>query len=125
MRTYYLAFGYTDRWYDKWLKGYTHVAVIARVNGALVGIEPINKHCFLYAGNEIILSNWNEVLKVEVRSSKANQLIGLKFQTCATLVQYIMGIKTGAYLCQTLYDRLTARTYPGVEVSKCDSKILN
>ena len=115
---YYLAFGYSDKWYNRWLKGYTHVALILHVDGGYVGLEPLLKRCAISCGMDIRLDEWDEILKIKVTPTKANRLIGLRFQTCATFVQYVMGISTGAILCQTLYDRLTTREYQGVKVDK-------
>ena len=119
---YYLAFGYTDQWFDRFLKGYTHVALIMSVQGGHIGMEPMLRRCHISCGLEFDLSEWDEVLKVEVVSTRVNRLIGLRFQTCATFVQYIMGISTGSYLCQTLYERLTNRVYTGVEVTKWNTQ---
>lgn len=119
---YYLAFGYSDRWYDKWLRGYTHVALIAKYETLYIAMQPVHKCCYLMIGASVKFENWPAMLKVRVTPTKANRLIGLRFQTCATFVQYIMGISTGALLCQTLYERLLNREYEGVEVSICDLK---
>lgn len=119
---YYLAFGYTDKWYNRFLPGFTHVALIMPIDGGYIGIEPALRRCHISCGVDFNHKEWAEVLKVEVISLKANRLIGVKFQTCATFVQYIIGISTGSYLCQTLYERLTNRVYTGVEVTKWNTQ---
>lgn len=121
-RTYYLAFGYSDKWYTNYLRGYTHVAVVARSNGLVIGLEPLLSFCKVVAGTTVNLQEWNEILCVRVQHKRANNLFKLQFQTCATVAQYIMGINTGAILCQTLYNRLTKRKYPGVDVSPWPGK---
>jgi|ERR1700679_2560765 len=116
---YYLAFGHTDGWYGKYLTGYTHLSMGVKVNGVYVQLHPTHHNCVVDIGSRLSLKWWDSALQITVEKvTRRNRLIKLNLQTCATFAQYVMGIDTGAYLCQTLYDRLTTRKYPGVEVVK-------
>ena len=121
-RIYYLNFSYTDCWYGKILKGYTHVDLIARTNKAFVELSPLASRCFILVGDEVTIDKPEGFLRVRVAHSSRAQLIKPTIQTCTTFVQYVMGINVGAFLCQTLYDRLTTKQYPGIEVTKWQRK---
>lgn len=119
-RKFYFMFGYTDQWYGKHLSGFTHVALAEEKGSRVIVFEPLMATCFTLikpAPYHEMLQHY-EVLEVRVKCTRANRLIRPIFQTCATFVQYIAGISTGALLCQTLYERLLYRKYEGIEVKK-------
>lgn len=118
MKTYYLIFGYSDKWYTRFLRGYTHLSVVYKIPGGYVYLNPLLSSCKIEAAASFGIHEDMEVLQVKVNVLKANRLIKPIFQTCATFVQYVIGISTGAFLCQSLYNRLTTRIYRGVEVKK-------
>ena len=122
---YYFLFSRLDNaWYLRMQPGFTHVSLI-RVHGKRWMIfEPLLRCCFLNIckANEYHRFKNYVVLEVKVKVTKRNRLIRPIFQTCATFVQYIAGISTGAILCQTLYDRLLNCKLEGVEVKKWEPK---
>lgn len=50
-----------------------------------------------------------EILEVDVKATLKQKLFKERFQTCATLIQYLAGIDLDATLVQTLYERLTTK----------------
>lgn len=124
-RVFYFLFGYSDQWYDKFLPGFTHVSLVEVKGSKLIVYEPLRATCFTLIKSiddlSAMASNYTS-LRVSVRCSKAQRLIGFKFNTCATFVQYIAGISTGAILVQTLYERLLNRQIQGLGVTKWEPK---
>ena len=106
---YIVLFGQTDGWWAKYLPGYTHVCLMEIVGDDYVIVVDPSMHGvsmgirWLPDKEE---ANY-EMLYVRVRARKKNRLIGFRFQTCATVVQYLMNTDLGAITAQGLYKRLT------------------
>lgn len=129
-RRFLFIFGHSDLWVNKYLKGYTHVVLAEFIDGFLTIIEPTLSSARVIFRTMPRSREWLDygVLEVVVsyKDVTKNNLIGFKWQTCATVVQYLAGINTGALLAQTLYKRLLTRKYPGVEVRKWEqSQVLS
>ncbi len=107
-RRFLFVFSRTDRWWDKYLPGYTHVSLCEVVEGFLIVHDPCLNGCRTTFRVMPLPGEWDayKVIEVVTCPTKANRLIKPIFQTCTTLVQYLAGIDLGAILVQTLYDRL-------------------
>lgn len=110
-RRFYLIFGYSDikAWYSCFLDGYTHVTLAQTCNLGVVTVimEPLDHACMI--GIKAISEPptlKGKVLEVFISVSRKSKLIKPTIQTCATLIQYIMGINLGVITCQSMYDRL-------------------
>ena len=107
-RRFLFVFGYTDCWWNKYLPGFTHVALCEVVEGFLIVHDPCMNGCRTTFRTMPAPGEWNGYTVVEVvtRPAKGNKLIKPIFQTCTTIVQYLAGIDLGAILTNTLYQRL-------------------
>jgi hypothetical protein len=104
-------------WYDKLLKGYNHVCMVEVLEDDLVVIiEPTNYGARFMLRSFPTEGEWAKfkVVELDVVVNRSRKLIGPRFQSCATICQYMAGIDTGAILAQTLYKRLTCGWLEGI-----------
>lgn len=135
-RIYYFVFGYTNGWWGRYLKGYTHVALLHEIregdNAFVIGLEPMVDGCRtlvmpvptdLWPGKR-----WEILVVVVANAPRKNRLIRPVIQTCATIVQYIAGVSLGVITAHGLYSKLTngnrnwLQSKGIVEVAKWESK---
>lgn len=102
-----------DAWYFKFLSGYTHVA-IGYVQDDIVAItEPIFTGTLSYitlVPEDRGMWGHLDILELDIVQTCDSKLVRPVFQTCATICQYLAGIRLGAILPQTLYSRLTQKS---------------
>ena len=113
MKTYLFIFSYSPHWWNRWLKGYTHVCIAEKIDNALIIVfEPTLARCETMLRALPMAKEWDrfEVLEVTVLPTKRNRLIKFMFQTCATFVQYLAGFDVGALTAEGLYKKLTRKT---------------
>lgn len=109
-REYYLIFGYSDikGWYDRFLDGYTHVTLAQHIVPTYLSvIEPMD-HAAITGIIRIseLAQMKGKILHLKTNVTRKSKLIKPTIQTCATLIQYMMGINLGVITCQSMYDRL-------------------
>lgn len=98
-------------WYYRFLKGYNHVYAYEQLSSdCLVLLDPLHDHLHLKVLPTCIEDIRplldHESCYLEVQRNKQPRLIGLKFQTCATFLQYLCGFNVHAYTAQGLYNAL-------------------
>ncbi len=112
-RSFLFLFSQTDRWWSKYLKGYTHVVLIETTNQDYwVTFEPTFRGCTTTITDPIpltLLTKDHQLLEVLVHPTRKNRLLKPTFLTCVTIVQYLANISLGCILAQTLYEKLTCK----------------
>jgi hypothetical protein len=112
-RQCYLVFDYSDAWYSKWLKGFTHVFYVLPIaiqTPHAIITEPYHYGAQHAVGTDEAVSaliKGKKVLIINYRVTRKNRLFRPLFQTCTTVVQYLAGFSLGALTAQGLYNRLT------------------
>lgn len=115
---YLFAFGHSHGTWAKYFKGFTHLILVEwRANGLFIVHDPLVhghevdiliNNSFYPKPNDLPFDHTKYVLLgVDIIPTKTNKLFGFKFQTCASILQYIAGISLGCVTVQGLYERLT------------------
>ena len=106
-----MLFGHTDGWWNKFLRGYTHVALMELVGSSYaIAVDPAMSGANMgIRGKPDEDDTEYEMLYVRVRAQRKNHLIRFKIQTCATIIQYLMHTDLGVITAQGMYERLTEK----------------
>lgn len=111
IKQFLLFFDQTDRSWIKRLHGFTHISIGYFIHeDTLIYFDPLISKAQM---DVIELPSVDEMtgiiaLKIVVESKRKDRLVGLKLQSCTTLIQYIAGISLGALTPDGLYDVLTS-----------------
>ena len=100
----------SKKWWEKYIKGFNHVALVDITDDCWVAVEPNFYRCGLACTKDFVNpDNFEDYsgLEVTIVSTNEYRLLRPVFMTCVTVVQYIAGISLGCILAQTLYDKLT------------------
>lgn len=112
-REFYVAFGQTKGWWTKYLKGYTHVLLVEKVDSQYICMDFSTLGCPLFSLNGIPdgLHGRPDFIHFQVKLNRGRHLFKLfPLQTCATLIQTICGFHTGAILANTLFNQLNSQS---------------
>jgi hypothetical protein len=115
-----LLFTHTTTWWDKILPGYTHVCLMMHESeedeNGMVKItycDPLTRKSFMSPGC-IYLESMTSLLlpkramiTITYKPNRVNLIRPV--QTCATIVQYLLGINLGATTVNSLYNKLTTK----------------
>ncbi len=114
-KTYLMLFTRMESPELKGLEGFNHMAIgWVHTDEVMQIIEPALQGAsidFVYVKDVLRAQQEQniEILEVDVRVTLKQRLFKERFQTCATVVQYLAGIDLDATLVQTLYERLTTK----------------
>jgi hypothetical protein len=104
-------------WWHSYISGFNHCYIAIQCGFGFVTFNPLVNRLSTSMGfvqdfrhlDHLFLEFSNDILEITVRPTKKNKLIGIKPQSCATLIQYICGFDVGAIRVQRLYDILTTK----------------
>ena len=111
-KEYLLVFSrQNEKWWHRLMGGYNHCAIYDMREEVI--LEPLLNKLSIYGGMSKLFFIEHirpefKILHVKVRSIPKSRLIGIKPQTCASFIQYVVGIDLGTILCQKMYDILTS-----------------
>lgn len=131
-------FGYTNRWFNDYLPGYTHVGIVLiSPEGGILLIEPLFEGPttiffhprYLEPFYKLLDSDeYPAILHCTIRNDGKDRLIKPLLQNCTTLVQYLAGLSLrcltpqGLYKCLTTKDGRWLRKKGILEVKKWEKK---
>jgi len=108
-REFLLSFSRCGRWIDRFTNGYTHVKLGQLLPGEdreIIWFNPTFETGLVYLQSRCV-GEKTKGLYVSTVAQEKQAVCRFGIQTCATLVQYLMGINLGVWTPQGLYNELT------------------
>lgn len=105
--TFFVGFAKSDLWYKHFLKpGFGHCSVLLPCQDCWLEIDPTGIILQLHILSDVEVAHFTKLLRVTV---KANKFKGfpLKFLTCVTIVEYMLGRNLHSITPYRLYKKLT------------------
>lgn len=107
MDTIYVAFTNSDCWFKHFLKkGFGHCLVLLPCKNKWLEIDPSSNILQLNTRTHSQIAKYTKVLKVKLNGHKFKG-IPLKFLSCVTMVEYMLGKNINAITPYCLYKKLT------------------
>lgn len=109
----FLIFCRTASFWNRYIPGFNHVILVKKAHDyhhAFLWVEPliwIANICLFHSEKDIPVKKGDVVVQLNIDYTFENRLLRPILQTCATLVQYLVGISLGCMFVQSLYNKLT------------------
>lgn len=114
--TFLFLFGTTNRWWGKYLKGFSHVALMkCHDEDTWICVHPGFQGSNIELYEAFTLEDarrgkfYTDIVEVEILRTKKDRLLKPTFLTCVTVVQYLASISLNCFLAQTFYEKLTCK----------------
>ncbi len=97
--------------------GFTHSSLVEHKTDYFISVNPLLIGAQIEAGFDVVVPENSRVYQIKVRKPKIRPaFMGLRFLTCATFIQWCMGIKLDAILSRTLEKNLLEM--PAIELNR-------
>lgn len=109
MDTIYIAFTHSNKWQKHFLKkGFAHCLVLIAMQNGWLEIDPTAGIMQFHARTDSQIAHYHKLLRVTISGYKFKG-IPLKFFTCVTMIEYMLGKSIHAITPYRLYKKLTGK----------------
>jgi hypothetical protein len=109
MDTIYVGFRDGDKWTNRFLKkGFSHCSILIPFENGWLEIEPTQKILYFDAVSDRQIAHFHKVVRVKIKDFQFSSF-PIKFCTCVTIVEYMLGKNLHAFTPHRLYKKLVGK----------------